>query len=248
DRANIGNALLAGLQEDLDMTNHQYSIVLMVTFIPYILMEIPINLTLKAVGPHLLLPTMLTLWGTVATLQGAFSGLLAYAIVRMHGVGGRPGWAWIFIIEGLFSVAFGLFAFIALPRSPVHARFLSNMQKEYITSQLRNSGAIGRDERADLFSWAEVWKAFTLPQVWMLSFIAFLSGTILLAYISDRLGARGFVIIFSNILATIGLAMFLASDSLHVKYGSLFFIITGGYSTSPALFTWIVNNASPYTR
>ena len=32
-----------------------------------------------------------------ASLAGAFSGLLAYAIGFMSGVGGRLGWAWIFI-------------------------------------------------------------------------------------------------------------------------------------------------------
>ena len=30
--------------------------------------------------------------------KGAFSGLLAAAIVKMEGVGGRHGWAWIFIL------------------------------------------------------------------------------------------------------------------------------------------------------
>ena len=31
-------------------------------------------------------------------LSGAFSGLLAAAIENMNGIGGRPGWAWIFIV------------------------------------------------------------------------------------------------------------------------------------------------------
>ena len=31
-------------------------------------------------------------------LAGAFSGMLAAAIETMNGIGGRPGWAWIFII------------------------------------------------------------------------------------------------------------------------------------------------------
>lgn len=31
-------------------------------------------------------------------LSGAFSGLLAAAIQNMDGIGGRPGWAWIFIL------------------------------------------------------------------------------------------------------------------------------------------------------
>ncbi|KAG6870295.1 hypothetical protein C0992_000483, partial [Termitomyces sp. T32_za158] len=38
------------------------------------------------------------------------------------------------------------------------------------------------------------------------------------------------------------------SYSLHVKYGSLFLIVTGAQSATPALLTWGANNASPYTR
>lgn len=33
-----------------------------------------------------------------ASLSGAFSGLLAAAIDQMNGIGGKPGWAWIFIL------------------------------------------------------------------------------------------------------------------------------------------------------
>lgn len=47
DRTNVGNARIAGLQSDLHMTNHQYSIALTVTYIPYIAAELPSNLLLK---------------------------------------------------------------------------------------------------------------------------------------------------------------------------------------------------------
>lgn len=36
-----------------------------------------------------------------AVLAGAFGGILGYGLGHMNGIGGRPGWAWIFIIEGL---------------------------------------------------------------------------------------------------------------------------------------------------
>lgn len=36
-----------------------------------------------------------------SSLSGAFSGLLAAAIDQMDGKGGRPGWAWIFILVWL---------------------------------------------------------------------------------------------------------------------------------------------------
>ena len=38
---------------------------------------------------------------SAVAIASAFSGLLAAAIVKMHGVGGRPGWAWLFILVSL---------------------------------------------------------------------------------------------------------------------------------------------------
>lgn len=39
-----------------------------------------------------------------------------------------------------------------------------------------------------------------------------------------------------------------ASDSSHIRYGSLFFSITGSYCTAPPLATWIANNSAPHVR
>ncbi|KAG6889267.1 hypothetical protein C0995_002262 [Termitomyces sp. Mi166 len=61
DPTNPANAHVAGLQEDLKMSNKQYRIALAATYVPYILTELPSNLVLKAVGPNLMLSTMLML-------------------------------------------------------------------------------------------------------------------------------------------------------------------------------------------
>ena len=152
DRVNIGNARVAGLQKDLKMTDFQYSLALTITFIPYIVIEIPAGLVVKRIGANNLLPVLTTLWGLITTLQGlvtsysgllaarfflglveggllpgivlvmsrfykrdqlqlrlallftaasltgAFSGLLASAIVGMNGLAGHKGWQWIFIL------------------------------------------------------------------------------------------------------------------------------------------------------
>jgi hypothetical protein len=34
---------------------------------------------------------------SAAALAGSFGGLLAAGIAQMRGVGGKPGWAWIFV-------------------------------------------------------------------------------------------------------------------------------------------------------
>jgi len=77
---NIGNARVAGLQKDLNMTDFQYSLALTMTFVPYVIVEIPAALMVHRVGANILLPVMATLWGFITTLQGlvtSYSGLLA---------------------------------------------------------------------------------------------------------------------------------------------------------------------------
>jgi hypothetical protein len=45
------------------------------------------------------------------TSSGAFSGILAYGIVKMNGVAGLKGWQWIFCLEGLVTVVVGAISF-----------------------------------------------------------------------------------------------------------------------------------------
>ena len=51
------------------MSDYQYSLVLTITYIPYIIVEVPASLVLKPVGANILLPTMDILWGLTATLK-----------------------------------------------------------------------------------------------------------------------------------------------------------------------------------
>ena len=44
---------------------------------------------------------------SAATAAGAFGGLLARGIVEMDGIGGKSGWAWIFILEGIVTLIIG---------------------------------------------------------------------------------------------------------------------------------------------
>lgn len=96
----------------------------------------------------------------------------------MDGIGHRPGWAWIFILEGLFTVLFGVLSYFLLPRSPAHARFLTQDERNYVVQELKADGVIG-SEQADAFSWREVGRAFLLPQVWMAGIVLLTSATIL---------------------------------------------------------------------
>ncbi|KAG0151748.1 hypothetical protein CROQUDRAFT_698299 [Cronartium quercuum f. sp. fusiforme G11] len=76
DRSNLGNARVAGLQQALGMSDNEFSIALTITFVPYILAEIPTSLLLKRVGGNIMIPLLVTVWGIVTTFQGSVDKFL----------------------------------------------------------------------------------------------------------------------------------------------------------------------------
>ncbi|KAJ4305553.1 hypothetical protein N0V90_001084 [Kalmusia sp. IMI 367209] len=85
DRANIGNAKIEGLVEDLGLNGVQYNIALSVFFVPYVLLEVPSNVLLKRFKrPSVYLGILITCWGVIMTMMGVvkgFGGLLATRIL-----------------------------------------------------------------------------------------------------------------------------------------------------------------------
>lgn len=47
DRANIGNAKIDGMTEDLKLNNNKFNIALAIFYVPYILWDVPSNLVIK---------------------------------------------------------------------------------------------------------------------------------------------------------------------------------------------------------
>lgn len=74
---------------------------------------------------------------SAATLAGAFGGLLARGITEMDGVGGKPGWAWIFILEGLATIIIACIAFWAINDYPETAKFLTTEERTEVHRRLK---------------------------------------------------------------------------------------------------------------
>lgn len=66
-------------------------------------------------------------------------GLLATAISKMDGIGGRPGWAWIFILEGLLTVICAGASFFILQDFPDTARFLSEKERKSLPRRFESN-------------------------------------------------------------------------------------------------------------
>ncbi|KAK6216341.1 hypothetical protein LQW54_003544 [Pestalotiopsis sp. IQ-011] len=79
DRANIGNAKLAGLETELGMTGtYDYNKLLSIFYVSYILFEVPCNLGTKWLGPGWAIPIMSLCFG-IASLGTAFVTTLPQA-------------------------------------------------------------------------------------------------------------------------------------------------------------------------
>lgn len=86
------------------------------------------------------------LW-VAGLVAGAFGGLLAYALHHMHGLSGYSGWRWIFIIEGLLSIASAIPAKFIIADWPEQAKFLNEEEKKLLKEL--NSRDIGEGARMD---------------------------------------------------------------------------------------------------
>ncbi|KAL2816744.1 major facilitator superfamily domain-containing protein [Aspergillus granulosus] len=187
DRANVGNAKTGGMEDDFGLTSSQYSIIVLVFFISYLIFEVPANMILTRVRPSVFLPGLALVWGTFAALMGATqnwsqlagmrfllgfaeagfapgcafflsswyrryelatrfallytsvplagatSGLLAGVITdHMDGVGGLPGWRWLFILEGLASIIAAIVVYFLMPDYPSTSRRFLNEEESIL--------------------------------------------------------------------------------------------------------------------
>ncbi|WQF86566.1 Putative major facilitator superfamily, MFS transporter superfamily [Colletotrichum destructivum] len=83
DRTNIGNAKIAGMADDLSLSSSQYSIVLIVFFIGYVLFEPPSNMILVRTRPSLYLPFIMAIWGVLTCVMAVVKSYHHLVILRV---------------------------------------------------------------------------------------------------------------------------------------------------------------------
>jgi MFS family permease len=96
-------------------------------------------------------------------LAGSFGGLLAAAIALMDGVGGRPGWAWIFILEGLATVIAGLFCWWMVFDWPDTASFLTPEERIRVQRRLildRQGNTAEDFDKRHIYESLKDWKTY----------------------------------------------------------------------------------------
>ncbi|KAK0275675.1 hypothetical protein LTR35_010945 [Friedmanniomyces endolithicus] len=90
---------------------------------------------------------------TAGILAGILSGLLAFAIHYMNGIGGLAGWRWLFLLEGLPVLLAGVVTSLTLPDYPDTASFLSEEDRQLLLSEMPDTQPTAK---AKTWDWVEV--------------------------------------------------------------------------------------------
>ena len=108
---------------------------------------------------------------SAAAISGSFGGLLAAGIQKMDGLGGKGGWAWIFIIEGITTIVVGVGSFWMVYDFPKDSKFLTPIERARVLQRLKaDIPSSGEQEKFKVEYFWEVledWKTWTSIIIYM---------------------------------------------------------------------------------
>ncbi|ODQ80437.1 hypothetical protein BABINDRAFT_161375 [Babjeviella inositovora NRRL Y-12698] len=157
------------------------------------------------------LPTRLSWFWTTLSLTTIATSLLASGILRLRGVGGLPGWAWLFLIEGLFTLFIGISAIFLMVPSAVETKapwrprgwFNEREIKIVVNRVLRDDPSKGDMHNRQAITPKLLWKGFTDYDLWpvyIIGFFAYIPMNTLGLYLSINLRTLGFTVLETNLL------------------------------------------------
>jgi predicted MFS family arabinose efflux permease len=83
----------------------------------------------------------------------------------MDGIGHRPGWAWIFILEGLLTIVIGVISFWMVHDFPDEARFLSDTDRARVIRRLKMDQQSSAEHED--FQMRYLWQALRDWKMWL---------------------------------------------------------------------------------
>ncbi|KNZ74905.1 hypothetical protein J132_05904 [Termitomyces sp. J132] len=219
--------------------------------------------------------TRLAAFYVVSIFTGGFSPIFAYIVSLLGGRHGIPGWAWIFIIEGAITVAFGIIAWFYISEFPDQNTFLDDEQTKLVLDRVeRDRGDSIPDEMTQrkLFEHLSDWKLWvyslmymcaTMPAYaigffvtiilrgmgWSVTDSLLLTVSILFfAWISDKLRLRALFLAIQTIMTLVGLVLTGFSTSPAWRYVGIFLSNAGSAGSIPGILAYSSNNVVSHTK
>ncbi|HJS73011.1 MAG TPA: MFS transporter [Vicinamibacteria bacterium] len=108
---------------------------------------------------------------TAITLSGVIGGPVSgFILARMSGASGLAGWQWLYLLEGLPSVAVGILVLSLLDDGPSKAKWLTEDERDLLARRIREEEELKAAEGAKHLRLAD---AFRSGKLWLLAFIYF---------------------------------------------------------------------------
>jgi len=170
-------------------------------------------------------------------LSSVVMGLLAGALLNLQGRLGLAGWQWLFLVEGLPSIALGIVFLFCLPDTPAHAAWLAPEEQDWLLRRIREDAALGGHSE-------DVGRALRDPRVWQLGLLSlcmlgsnyaytFSAPAILKGLTSFNVTNVGFLLAAMNVLGAAGMILnAIHSDRVRERYWHVivpFLVVTAGY-------------------
>ncbi|KAF5704698.1 alternative sulfate transporter [Fusarium globosum] len=191
-------------------------------------------------------------------LASGASGLIAYGILHMRGIGGLGGWQWLFILEGIFTILVGILFILFFPDSPFNPVSLfkfgvfTEREKEILAkrilkddpSKIHAKPNVTKEEFRNVMT---NWRL--IPHV-LLTISALAPATTMGSYspslVNDKLQMRGPLVAFGIFMFwafTIADRVMVFSPDGHTRFALLTLTHAFGWQWHPLNGSWMALNA-----
>ncbi|GAB1215288.1 hypothetical protein ATERTT37_004474 [Aspergillus terreus] len=161
DRANLGNAKIAGMKEDIDLSGRRYDWLATVFYIAYILSQW-MTVGWKAFPPHIWVASAVFLWGLVSTVQAACTSWAGLMVCRVL----------LGVIEAMYGTGVPLYLSFFYPREKLGLRTGIFLSGAALANAYGGALAYGISQaKASIGSWRILFIVEGLPSV-LLAFVA----------------------------------------------------------------------------
>ncbi|CAG8531233.1 3535_t:CDS:2 [Scutellospora calospora] len=264
DRVNIGNAKLAHLEHDLNLTGNEYNWSLGIFFVTYVFFEVPSNIILIKIKPSIWISSLMVGWGVVMIVMAFVSIKYFSSNCGFFEAGLLPGVIFYFtkwykrseqtyrvglfytgcLMAGAFS-GFLAYAIMGMDDFPETTTWLTEDERKIVIDRLQNDLGDITATDLDKYQIYEAFKDWVLISQ-LLSVPPFILGcfaTIIISILSDRSGVRGPYLICSSLIAIVGYVLLvIPTSSIAIKYIGLCFVCMGLFSFIPVSIIWLANN------
>ncbi|TIA48908.1 putative MFS transporter [Aureobasidium pullulans] len=141
----------------------------------------------------------------------ALSSLIAAGILNMRGIGGKPGWFYLLLINGLVVFVIGIISVLYLPAGPTRTQsvlyrkpWFSEREKVVVINRLlRDDVSKGKTSTKEKTSLRDIWNTLKDPALigfWFLALIIYMGKSPVSQYLVLNLRQLGFTRFESTVL------------------------------------------------